>query len=163
MTPSPRESALPSAGPTIQGRAWRSLLETHKELISRIEEEFKSNTPLELQQYDVMFHVAEASEGVRMTDLASEVVLTKSGLTALVDRMEAAELIERRPDPEDRRATRIHLTSAGKDKLAAASRHHRKVVRRIWTDRMSEEEAAVIVDVLARVREGLVEEDESRS
>jgi len=159
MADAPPKSAPRATGPTIQGSAWRSLLETHRELISRIEDEFKSNTPIELQQYDVMFHVAEASGGARMTDLANAVVLTKSGLTALVDRMEAAKLIERRPDPEDRRATRIHLTSVGTEKLAAASAHHRKVVRRIWTSRVSEEEAAVIVEALARVREGLLEDE----
>jgi len=153
---SPRTKAA-TQGPTIQGRAWRSLLETHRELIDRIEEEFKSHTPLELQQYDVMFHVSEVSDGMRMTDLASAVVLTKSGLTSLVDRMEAANLVQRRPDAKDRRATRIHLTPAGRRALATASRHHRDVVREIWTSRVGEEEAAVIVDVLARVRAGLVE------
>lgn len=155
--PSPDTEAAPK-GPTMQGRAWRSFLETHTELIARIEEEFKSNTPIELQHYDVMFHVSEADDGLRMTDLASAVVLTKSGLTSLVDRMEAAKLIERRPDPGDRRATRVHLTPSGDKALAEASRHHRKVVRRIWTSRMSEEEAAVLVDVLARVRAGLLED-----
>lgn len=162
MTKTSSETAPPTARPTIQGRAWRSLLETHRELINRIEEEFESHTPIDLQQYDVMFHVSEASEGLRMTDLAKAVVLTKSGLTSLVDRMEKAKLIERRADPQDRRATRIHLTSTGKAKLAEASRHHRKVVRTIWTSRMSEEEAAVIVDVLARVRAGLLEESSKR-
>ena len=157
MTGSSPEPEATATGPTIQGRAWRSLLEAHRELIDRIEEEFKSHTPIELQQYDVMFHVSEASDGMRMTDLASAVLLTKSGLTSLVDRMEAANLVERRPDPKDRRATRIHLTAAGGRALAAASRHHRNVVREIWTSRMSEKEAAVIVDVLARVRAGLLE------
>jgi len=156
---SPPVSTAPAAGPTVQGRAWRSLLETHRELIGFIEEEFKSNTPIELQQYDVMFHVSEANDGLRMTDLAKAVVLTKSGLTALVDRMEDAELIERRPDPQDRRATRIHLTSTGRTKLAVASEHHREVVRRIWTSRVTEEEAAVLLDVLARVRARLLEEE----
>lgn len=145
-------------GPTIQGRAWRALLETHRELIARVAEEFTTNTPLELKQYDVMFHVSEASNGIRMTDLANAVVLTKSGLTSLVDRMEVAGLIERRPDPDDRRATRIHITSEGWKRFAEASLHHREVVRQIWTARMGDEEAAVIVDVLARVREGLRED-----
>lgn len=152
----PNEPQTP--GPTIQGRAWRALLETHRELIARIEEEFGTNTPLELQHYDVMFHVSEARDGIRMTDLANAVVLTKSGLTSLVDRMEVVGLIERRPDPEDRRATRIHLTPEGKERFTEASLHHREVVRQIWTARMGEEEAAVIADVLARVREGLRED-----
>jgi DNA-binding MarR family transcriptional regulator len=155
--PSP-ETPPATAGPTIQGRAWRSLLETHRELMTRVEHEFKANTPLELQQYDVLFHVSEASDGVRMTDLANAVVLTKSGLTSLVDRMEEAKLIERRPDPQDRRATRIHLTPVGEEELAAASQHHREVVRQIWTSRTSDEEATVIAHVLARVRTGLLEE-----
>jgi len=134
-------------------------LETHTDLISRIEHEFRSHTPIELQQYDVMFHVLEADGGLRMTDLANAVLLTKSGLTSLVDRMEKAALVERRPDPVDRRVTRIHLTSMGEEKLALASRHHRDVVRRIWTSRMSEDEAALIVDVLSRVRAGLSDAD----
>lgn len=160
MTDPLRESKTATKGPTIQGRAWRSLLETHRALIDRIEQEFKSHTPLELQQYDVMFHVSEVSGGMRMSDLASAILLTKSGITSLVDRMEAAQLIERRPDPKDRRATRVHLTPTGEQALSEASRHHRQVVRRIWTSRMSEEEAAVIVDVLARVRAGLLEDSE---
>jgi len=158
MTETLSSTELPKAGPTIQGRAWRALLEAHTELIARIEEEFKAHTPIELQHYDVMFHVSEAEEGLRMTDLAGAVLLTKSGLTSLVDRMEAADLIERRPDPRDRRATRIHLTSAGEEKLAVASQHHRNVVRRIWTSRVTEEEAAVVVEALARVRQGLRED-----
>lgn len=157
MTRSRSSTEPKTAGPTTQGRAWRALLETHRELIARVEDEFRTRTPLELMQYDVMFHVSEASDGIRMTDLANAVVLTKSGLTSLVDRMEVAGLIERRADARDRRATRIHLTPLGEDNLAEASRHHRKVVRTIWTTRMSEEEAAVIVDVLARVRAGLHE------
>lgn len=160
MSSSRDRSEPPKTAPTIQGRAWRLLLETHSELITRIEEEFRSHTPIELQQYDLMFHVSEASDGLRMTDLANAVLLTKSGLTSLVDRMEAAKLIERRPDPRDRRATRIHLTPVGEEKLALASRHHRNVVRQIWTSRLSEEEAAVILDVLARVRAGLREPSE---
>jgi len=159
MTGSHASSPKARGKPTVQGKAWRSLLETHSALIARIEAEFRTHTPIELQQYDVMLHVSEAREGLRMTDLADAVLLTKSGLTSLVDRMEAAELVERRPDPQDRRATRIHLTPVGRDKLAIASEHHRKVVRRIWTMRMSEEEAAMIVDVLARVGAGLVEEE----
>lgn len=153
---SPETGATPR-GPTIQGAAWRSLLETHEKLIRHIEGEFEDHTPLTLQQYDVLFHIHEVGDGMRMTDLARAVLITKSGLTSLVDRMEAAELIERRPDPTDRRATRIHLTDTGERALAEASRHHRNVVRDIWTSRMSEDEAAVLVDVFARVQAGLPE------
>lgn len=134
MTRSPPETSLPNTGPTV-----------------------KAHISLELQHYDMMFHIKEASEGMRMTAQANAVVLTKSGLTSLVDRMEASGLIERPPDSRDRRTTRIHLTALGEESLAAASRHHRSVVRHLWTSRVSDEEATVIVDVLERVRAGLVD------
>lgn len=90
-----------------------------------------------------------------MTDLADRVVLSKSGFTALVDRMEAEGLVARRPDPDDRRATRIVLTPLGEERFAEASRHHRGVVRRIFTSIVDETEAAVIVDVIHRVRQAI--------
>jgi DNA-binding MarR family transcriptional regulator len=145
--------------PTVQGRAWRALLEGHRDLIRFLEEEFVRGAGVELQYYDVMFHVSEVVEGRRMTDLAEAVVLTKSGLTSLVDRMERDGLLERRPDPTDRRATRIVLTQAGKERFEAVSRHHRGVVRRIFTSRVTEEEARVIVDVMERLQSAVQERE----
>lgn len=139
-------------GPTVQGLAWRALLEGYRDLVRFLEEEFVRATGVELQYYDVMLHVSEGVGGRRMTDLAEAVVLSKSGLTSLVDRMERDGLLERRPDPTDRRATRIVLTHAGKECFEAVSGHHRGVVRRIFTSRVSEEEAAVILEVMERLR-----------
>jgi DNA-binding MarR family transcriptional regulator len=145
--------------PTVQGRAWRALLEGHRDLIRFLEAEFVRGAGVELQYYDVMFHVSEAAEGRRMTDLAEAIVLSKSGLTSLVDRMERDGLLERRPDPADRRATRIVLTQTGKERLEAISRHHRGVVRRVFTSRVTEEEATVIVDVMERLRTAVRERE----
>ncbi len=120
-----------------------------------MDREFRENTPLDVQRYDIMFHVAEVPGGCRMTDLADAVVQSKSGLTSVVDRMAAEGLIERRPDPEDRRVIRIVLTKLGERRLAEASAHHRVVVRRLFTERVTDAEARVIVDVLERVRGAL--------
>ena len=97
-------------GPTLQGKAWRAILEGHRDIARFLEQEFRRGAGLEAQYYDVMLHVSEGEGGRRMTDLADKVVLSKSGLTALVDRMESEGFVERRPDPDDRRATRIVLT-----------------------------------------------------
>lgn len=140
---------------TIQGRAWRALLEGHRDLVRYLETTFSPDVPL--QYYDVMLHVSEAEGGLRMTDLAERIVLSKSGLTSLVDRMEEDGLVERRPDPADRRATRIVLTPGGEERFAEVSEHHHETVHRIFTSRVTAAEARVIVDVMERVLQGLRE------
>lgn len=148
----------PRAGdlqPTIQGKAWRTLLEGHRDLVRYLETTFDADVPL--QYYDVMLHVSEGENGLRMTDLAESIVVSKSGLTSLVDRMEKDGLVERRPDPDDRRATRIVLTDKGEKRFADVSAHHRDTVHRVFTSKVTAEEAAVIVDVLERVLDGLRE------
>lgn len=149
-------SSSGARGPTLKGKAWRALLEVHRDVVRYLEMEFKDGAGLDLQYYDVMLHVSEGGKGGRrMTELAEAVVLSKSGLTSLVDRMERDGLVERRPDPVDRRATRIVLTDRGGERFQEVSAHHRGVVRRIFTSRVTDEEAAVMVDVLERVRDGL--------
>lgn len=154
-----RESSSPEApGPTVQGRAWRAFLETHRDVVAFLEREFRAGAGVELVHYDVMLHVSEGGEGGRrMTDLARAVVLSKSGLTALVDRMERDGLIARKADAEDRRVVRVVLTPTGRKRLTEASEHHRGVVRRIFTSRVSEEEAEVLLGVFARLREAVAE------
>lgn len=154
----------PRAGdhrPTIQGRAWRTLLEGHRDLVQYLETTFGSDVPF--QYYDVMIHVSEGENGLRMTDLAQSIVLSKSGLTSLVDRMEKDGLVERRPDPDDRRATRIVLTDEGEKRFAEVSAKHRETVHRIFTSKVTAEEAAVILDVLERVLGGLRDAEEAEA
>lgn len=150
----PTESG--SHGPSIQGRAWRTLLETWRDVVRFLEIECREGAGIELQYYDIMLHVSESDGGRRMTDLADAVVMSKSGLTALVDRMEKEGLVERRRDAADRRATRVALTPEGEKRFAEVSLHHRGVVRRIFTSQVTEEEARLLLGVLARVRGRLV-------
>lgn len=112
---------------------------------------------MDLRYYDVLLHVAEGEGGRRMTELADAIILSKSGLTSLVDRMEREGLLERRPDPRDRRAILVTLTAHGAERFREASELHRAFVRQMFTSRLSDEEAAMIVDVLARVRSGASE------
>ena len=146
------------AKPSIRGRAWRALLEVMQALIQTLDGQLQRGVDLTLQQYDVMLHVSEGSGGRRMTELAEAVVLSKSGLTSLVDRMEVSGLLERRADPKDRRATRVVLTEKGETRFREAAALHREVVRRIFIRHLKEAEAEVITDVLERVRVGLKEE-----
>jgi DNA-binding MarR family transcriptional regulator len=124
-------------------------------LIQRLDRELQERVGMDIQTYDVLLHLSEAAHPQRMSDLAAVVVLSKSGLTSLVDRIEARGLLERRPDPSDRRATRLELTTEGKRRFKEATRHHRDVVHAIFFSAVRDDEAAAIVTALTRVRAGL--------
>jgi DNA-binding MarR family transcriptional regulator len=143
--------------PSLKGRAWRAFLEVHGEAVRVLDRELKRGIDLDLLFYDVMLHISEGSDGRRMSDLAQAVVLSKSGFTSVVDRMERAGLIERRPDPEDRRATRVVLTPAGARRFDEAAEVHRDIVHGIFTSVITDEEARAIVEALERVRRRLRE------
>ncbi|MBK8561612.1 MAG: MarR family transcriptional regulator [Dehalococcoidia bacterium] len=84
--------------------AWRTFLTAHARVTALLEDELQRERELPLTWYDVLLHLREAPERrLRMTELAAAVLLSKSGLTRLVDRMYAAGLVNRSPDGDDRR------------------------------------------------------------
>lgn len=76
------------------------------------------------REYGVLYALASAPDGVRLTTLCDDVLLTQAGISRLVDRLERRGLVERRADPEDARATRVVLTAAGAQAQATAGRMH---------------------------------------
>jgi DNA-binding MarR family transcriptional regulator len=76
------------------------------------------------REYGVLYALAGAPEGVRMTALCDDVLLTQAGISRLVDRLERRGLVERRPDPDDARATRVLLTEKGAAVQVSSGRMH---------------------------------------
>lgn len=146
-----QDSRAEHVASTVRGRAWRALLEVSRDLLQALDAELRRAAELDLQQYDVLLHVSEGVGGRRMTDLAEAVVLSKSGLTSVVDRMEREGLLERRPDPSDRRATRVVLSARGSERFREATEIHRDIVHRIFTFHITDEEADAILEALTRV------------
>ena len=109
---------------------------------------------IDVQIYDVLLHTNEAGpKGIRMRDLAESVLISKSGLTSLVDRLERRRLIVRTPDPADRRVTRIQLTPAGVDVFRAAATVHVADIEELFASRLTADEARRIPRVLSRIRD----------
>ena len=73
-----------------------------------------------LRWYDVLVNLEEADRPVRMNELASRILASKSGLTRVIDRMEEAGLVERQRPQEDRRAIEVVMTPKGAEALRAA-------------------------------------------
>ena len=109
--------------------AWRSFLEAHSAVIKALEREILEEQGFPLTWYEVLVHLSEApQERLHHQVLAESVLLSRSGVTRLVDRMIEAELVVREPDPNDRRASYVAMTRKGKDTLRRAAPGHARGV-----------------------------------
>ena len=130
--------------------AWRSLLNAHATMTARIEEALAEAGLPPLAWYDVLWPLYDGP--LRMRDLAGRVVtISRSGLTRLVDRIEAAGLLERRAAEGDRRGTEVVITPEGKKLLRRMWPVYAGVLRECFVDALSESEAALLRDALGRV------------
>jgi DNA-binding MarR family transcriptional regulator len=117
---------------------WASFLRAHAAVTAKLERELLAERGLSLAWYDVLLQLRRAGGEVRMQQLARSVLLSKSGLTRLVDRMEAAGLVARRSCPTDRRGTFVRLTQAGRDAFRAAAPIHLRGIEEHFTSRLDE-------------------------
>ena len=137
--------------PAAKLRAWRALFVPCGHLAPRLDEEMRAETELDFKSYDALLHTYEAgAAGIRMADLAERVVLSKSGLTTLVDRLEGRGLVRRLPDHADRRATRITITEAGLTTFRAAAEVHLAGIARLFAGRITTSEAEALSRILER-------------
>lgn len=132
--------------------AWRMFLKTHAMITRRLEAELMAEKDLALASYDVLVQLAEVPERrLRMTELAGAVLLSRSGLTRLVDRLVRDGLVVREPCEDDARGTFAVLTTAGLDRLRAASRVHLRGVQEHMAGRLDEAELRQLAGLLARL------------
>jgi DNA-binding MarR family transcriptional regulator len=148
---------------TLSMRAWRSFLEAHARVTTLLEDDLVRAKGLPLAWYDVLVQLEEA-EGhrLRMTELARRVLISKSGLTRLVDRMAAAGLVTRSLATEDRRGRWVELTPAGFERLRDAAPLHLRGVRQYFTGELDDQSAGVLAEVLGRVAANAAAELQAR-
>ncbi len=104
------------------------------------------NGEITAAQSGVLFFLARPDgDGARTGDLARAVGLRLPGASGLLDRMEAAQLVERRPDAEDGRASRVHLTARGRAAQTEALEAVSQINARLTSGFTSDE-----LDVVAR-------------
>jgi DNA-binding MarR family transcriptional regulator len=93
---------------------WRAFLNAHAVLMRRIETDLRAHGLPPLGWYDVLWPLYQAeNRRLRMNELAQEVVLSRTGLVRLVDRLEAAGMLRREPVPEDGRGSYVVITKVG--------------------------------------------------
>jgi DNA-binding MarR family transcriptional regulator len=132
--------------------AWRLLLEAHATVTELLERELVAERGLPLSRYDVLLNLAEAPEGrLRMQELSASVLLSKSGLSRLVDRMVEAGLVRRERCLDDRRGWFAVLTDQGRGALRRAAPIHLRGIHEHFTRHLEPEEVKALTTALSRV------------
>jgi DNA-binding MarR family transcriptional regulator len=136
-------------------RAWRGMLRAHAALTKALDTDLEAAHGLPLTSYEVLLYLDGAEGGrMRMRDLAASVILSRSGLTRLVDRLEGEGLIRRESCPSDARGAFAVLTRAGSRRLAAARTTHLAGVRSRFLSHFSADELDALGDAWERVVPG---------
>jgi DNA-binding MarR family transcriptional regulator len=136
-------------------RAWRGMLRAHAALTKALDADLEAEHGLPLSSYEVLLYLHDADGGrMRMRDLATSVILSRSGLTRLVDRLERDGLIRRESCPSDARGAFAVLTPSGARKLAAARETHLAGVRSRFLAHFGAEEMDALGDAWERVVPG---------
>ncbi|HEX2904774.1 MAG TPA: MarR family transcriptional regulator [Jatrophihabitans sp.] len=132
--------------------AWRSFLRTHNHLMRLLEQDLQANRKIPLGSYDVLVQLAEAPQHrLRMSELAEAVLLSRSGLSRLVDRLQKDGLVRREPDPLDARGLYAVLTDQGRDTLRDAAGVHLAGISRLVIDRLSEADLRQLSQLMAKL------------
>ena len=131
---------------------WRTFLEAAFALIDILDAELQEEQAISLRWYDVLVHLEDAEHGIRMNELASRILASKSGLTRVIDRMEEAGLVERRRPAHDRRAIEIVITPTGQTTLTNARRVHRRGVNEHFAQHLSKRDFDALARALNKVR-----------
>ncbi len=131
---------------------WRAFIRAHATVTRRLERELEQAGGLTLSELDVLITLERAErQTLRLSDLAARVLLTKSGVTRLVDRLEEMGLVERRPCPSDRRGQNAVLTARGRMAHRRTIGIHLRSVATAFSDHVAAGEHAPLRAALERI------------
>ncbi len=151
MEPS-RRSGSAATDPRLD--SWRSFLRAHARVTHRLDEELRAEHGLSLAEYEALLHIAQsAGRRLRMSQLADRVVLSRSGVTRLIDRLVADGFVERGTCLEDARGAEAILTSSGLQRLRSASQTHLRGIEQYFLSAVTPDD----LDVIGRALDGVAE------
>ena len=132
--------------------AFIALLRAHASATRGLSAELLEEHGLTLNDYECLLRLSRAEEGMlRRVDLSRELLLTPSGITRLLEGLEAAGYVERKNCASDARVAYAALTPAGRAKLKEASGSHVASIREHFGARFSDQELATLGELLERL------------
>ena len=133
-------------------RAWQGLLHAHHDLTRKLDAELRTEHRLSFGAYDVLLRLARApGRSLSMTELATRVMLSPSGLTRLVDQLVDRGLVQRDRVEHDARVVMARLTSEGRRVLRGAAGTHLRGIRAHFTGRLTEAQLRNVASALETI------------
>jgi DNA-binding MarR family transcriptional regulator len=132
--------------------AWRSYLQSHATILRLLDAELVSEHGITTRDYEVLLYLAQAPDRqLPMSALAESTMLTRSGITRLVDGLVSGGFIERVACPNDARVSYAQLTDEGFAKLRNAGCTHVRSIRRLFLEHFDAEETERLASLLGRL------------
>ncbi len=143
------------ATPGLEGTelaAWRSYLQSHALILRELDADLLAAQGMTTRDYQVLLYLSkEPDRRLAMSALAERTMLTRSGITRLVDGLVSAGLVERIACPSDARVSYAGLTDTGYQQLREAGCTHIAGIRRLFLEHFSEEEVTQLAVLLGRL------------
>lgn len=140
-----------------QMRTYFALTEAVSLLQHAVQEQLQAEGGLSYVQFEVLAKLVDAKRPLTMTELADGVVYSRSGLTHQAGLLETAGLIVRKGSPDDKRATVVDITKAGRARVAKVLPGHIEVVRDLLYGALSDGDVHLLGDLMSRVRDHMRE------
>ena len=145
----------PDGDSSLEGaalEAWRSYLQSHATILRMLDAELVSEHAITTRDYEVLLYLAQAPDRkLPMSVLAESTMLTRSGITRLVDGLVAGGFIQRTSCPSDARVSYAQLTDEGLAKLRNAGCTHVGSIRRLFLEHFDPEETSQLAALLGRL------------
>jgi len=132
-------------------RAWTRLLRAHAAATRLLNAELQAEHGLSVNDYEALYLLSRADgRRLKRVDLSRRLALTPSGVTRLLEGLEAGGLVKRTTCPTDLRVAYAELTDVGMAKLEAASCGHVGSIRELFEEHFADGEIDELAELLAR-------------
>lgn len=133
---------------------WQDFLAAHRAIVERLAAQMMADHQLPLEWFDVLIHLADVPERrLRQKDLKDRLLLSESGVSRMLVRIEKAGFVTRAQADDDRRGVEIALTPKGQQALTEALESHLALVAELFTDRLTASDRAALKRVVAKLED----------
>jgi DNA-binding MarR family transcriptional regulator len=135
--------------------AWMAFVRTHARLWDQVEAQMRRDHGITMARYDVLAHLNMAGGRLGLSELASSMVLSPSGLSKLLDRMEDSGMIQREPDPRDGRSAFATITPTGRALVTKARASHHRFLQEAFGSALGRRDADDLIRIMRNIQSAM--------
>ncbi|MBX3526530.1 MAG: MarR family transcriptional regulator [Rhodoblastus sp.] len=151
-------------------RLWLRILTIHKLVNNEVRRRLREQFGMSLSRFDLLAQLDGKAEGMRMGELSKRLMVTTGNITGLVDELVAEGLVERLPDPTNRRASLAAMTTQGRKAFSAAAKANESWIAEMFAGLSASEKAAIFAmlgrqkaDIAARLQDAGAQETKTNT